>query len=146
MSEFKAWWQSKSVQQAIIALISAIVSLLSVSFGWGVETETMIVSAVSSMLAGIFRVTAKHQIDTGGQRGFVSIRMALGLLAMSIIFVLITAISGSILMGCTRYVKGDTLKMNVSQGPPCKVKVWMDGDLIQESEAKQPCKVTTDGQ
>lgn len=128
MGDTKAWWQSKTVLSAIMSLVGLLVALLSTHLGWGAETEAMIVSAISSVLAAIFRVTAAKQV--------VNPNNMIVLLFLSVLLV----------GGCTRYVKGDALKMDVKKGPPCTIKVWMDGDLIQESEAKQPCKVNIDGQ
>lgn len=44
--------------------------------------------------------------------------------------------------GCTRYVKGDRMRMEVDLGPPCVVQVYMDGDLVQRSTAAKACVIS----
>jgi len=44
-----------------------------------------------------------------------------------------------LLSGCTRHVKGDNLDLIIKNNP-CKVMVKVDGALVLEAEAKQPCK------
>jgi hypothetical protein len=41
--------------------------------------------------------------------------------------------------GCTRYVKGTRLDINIKRTPACKVTVKVDGSLILEATAKKPC-------
>ena len=54
--------------------------------------------------------------------------------------VILALLSAWLLYGCTtRLVKGDHLEVFVKRGPPCKIKVTMDGDVIQESEARKAC-------
>ena len=47
-----------------------------------------------------------------------------------------------LLTGCTRLVKGDKLEVDIKKGPPCRIVVKMDGDVIQESEARKACIIT----
>lgn len=59
---------------------------------------------------------------------------------VSIVFLLLFI---SLAWGCGPIlVKGQKLSMDLWMGPPCRVKVYMDGKLIQESEATKMCIVT----
>lgn len=47
-----------------------------------------------------------------------------------------------LLGGCSmRMVRGDHLDVLVEKGPPCKITVKMDGDIIQKSEARKACVI-----
>ena len=52
---------------------------------------------------------------------------------------LVLAALATLLSGCTRYVKGDSLDLSIKNNP-CKVIVKVDGNLILEATATAPCK------
>ena len=43
--------------------------------------------------------------------------------------------------GCTRYVKGDRADMLIKMGPPCKITLKVDGEVIQKVETVQGCMI-----
>lgn len=56
---------------------------------------------------------------------------------MKYIILMVLALS----MGCTRYVSGDKMELDIKVGPPCKITLVVDGEVIQVATSKNPCSL-----